>query len=534
MKLADIGPSPWNRKRFDEAELNQLAADIKERGVLQPILVRKTPIYTHSGSKAGHEAPWHYWIKSPDGTTVQSGGFKTELDAAKYCGELSSLDFELIAGERRWRAAKIAGLTEIPAIVVDADDRQTLEAQAVENVQRVNLNAIDEAEKFAQLRDVYKNNGAAAKEAVELVAKRVKISPSLVYERLRLLTLGEAARDAALSGRLPASHANELAKIDDEKVQAKLLKKVLNPDSWDAESSGVLSFRKTKSFVETAAGEVKFEKEWTEAREKYLKQGLRALTVPECRKVLGYGSQWVQSVDYIGANSSCHVSTSKVTKKWKELLGKSAPVVVMGRSPSDGKNVEMYPAEEAREALKKLGLFKEGDEASKAEEAQRRAVENRKLEEEHERRMVVFRELLGKAGAVPEGPAIWQFLFGILAEDYEASEHADEVCMRRGIKIPEDFDGEELLKKNFAKANGKELRAVVVELFFARFRPYSHSSDWSDELKGACKTLGLKLPPWKVQTAGTAGEEKPVAKPKAAPAKGKAAVTAKGGKGVAK
>ena len=103
-----LRPNPRNpRKRFDEAELDELAASIRERGVIQPVVVRPIP---------------------------------RVADA-----------YEIIAGERRWRAAQRAGLHEIPIVVVEAGDREALEIAIVENVQRADLNALEEAAGYAQL-----------------------------------------------------------------------------------------------------------------------------------------------------------------------------------------------------------------------------------------------------------------------------------------------------------------------------------------------------------------------------------------------
>ena len=106
-----LRPNPRNpRKRFDDAELDELAASIKERGMIQPVVVRAIP---------------------------------GVADA-----------YEIIAGERRWRAAQRAGLHEIPVIVVEAGDREALEIAIVENVQRADLNALEEAAGYAQLGEI--------------------------------------------------------------------------------------------------------------------------------------------------------------------------------------------------------------------------------------------------------------------------------------------------------------------------------------------------------------------------------------------
>ena len=145
-----LRPNPRNpRKRFDDAELDELAASIKERGIIQPVVVRAI---------AG------------------------VADA-----------YEIIAGERRWRAAQRAGLHEIPVIVVEAGDREALEIAIVENVQRADLNALEEAAGYAQLGETY---GYSHGDIARVVSK----SRSHVANTLRLTNLPEHTR-ALLGGR---------------------------------------------------------------------------------------------------------------------------------------------------------------------------------------------------------------------------------------------------------------------------------------------------------------------------------------------
>ncbi len=149
------------RKRFEEARLEELAASIREKGVLEPILVRR--------------------------------------DGLKY---------RIVAGERRWRAAQRAGLKEIPAIVREATDREAFEIALVENLQRADLNAIEEAEAYEVLLN---DNGLTQEE----IAKRVGKERSTVANALRLLKLPEEVRDAVRDGRLDMGHARALLGLED-------------------------------------------------------------------------------------------------------------------------------------------------------------------------------------------------------------------------------------------------------------------------------------------------------------------------------
>jgi ParB family chromosome partitioning protein len=160
-----LRPNPRNpRKRFDEVELDELAASIKERGIIQPVLVRAIP---------------------------------RVADA-----------YEIIAGERRWRAAQRAGLHEIPILVVEAGDREALEIAIIENVQRADLNALEEAAGYAQLGA---DHGYAHADIARVVGK----SRSHVANTLRLLQLPEHARALLAGGQITAGHARALLAVAD-------------------------------------------------------------------------------------------------------------------------------------------------------------------------------------------------------------------------------------------------------------------------------------------------------------------------------
>jgi ParB family chromosome partitioning protein len=161
LKLTDIDPNRGQpRERFDEGALRELAESIKSVGVLQPILVRQT-------------------------------------------GER----FEIIAGERRYRASRLAGLNEIPAIVRDWDDQRRLEAALVENLQRDDLNPVEEATGVKKLME-------AAGLTQERVAERIGKSRPAVANLLRLLTLPEDVQKMLVDGRLSAGHARALVTVD--------------------------------------------------------------------------------------------------------------------------------------------------------------------------------------------------------------------------------------------------------------------------------------------------------------------------------
>jgi ParB family chromosome partitioning protein len=159
-----ISPNPHNpRRRFADEELADLSRSIREHGVVQPVVVRR----------AG------------------AGG-----------------RYEIIAGERRWRAAQLAGMTEIPAIIRDVGDREALELAIVENIQRADLNPVEEAARFQQLID---DHGYTQADLGQVIGK----SRSHVANTLRLLKLPDDVRAMLVDGVLSAGHARALITADD-------------------------------------------------------------------------------------------------------------------------------------------------------------------------------------------------------------------------------------------------------------------------------------------------------------------------------
>ena len=178
LPLGDIDPNrDQPRKKFDEEALSQLADSIRHSGVLSPILVAR--------------------------------------DGSRYT---------IIAGERRWRAARLAGIATIPAIVREWDDIKRQEAALIENIQRENLNPIEEAQGIVVLM----NECALTQEAV---AERLGRSRPAVANLLRLLGLPKAIQQAVIDGAISAGHARVLAGITDKKLQAALFAKTVQ-EGW--------------------------------------------------------------------------------------------------------------------------------------------------------------------------------------------------------------------------------------------------------------------------------------------------------------
>jgi len=174
-----LRPNPRNpRKHFAEADLEELAASIRERGIIQPIVARPAP-------------------RVPDA-------------------------YEIIAGERRWRAAQRAGLHEVPVVVIEADDRTSLEYAIVENVQRSDLNAIEEAAGYERLIAEF---GYSQTDLAAVICK----SRSHVANTLRLLKLPPNVQNLVLQGVISAGHARALLSVDNpEAVARRVVENSLN------------------------------------------------------------------------------------------------------------------------------------------------------------------------------------------------------------------------------------------------------------------------------------------------------------------
>ena len=175
IKISEIRPNPYQpRKIFDEEALNELASSIKEHGIVQPIIVKKS-------------------IKG----------------------------YELVAGERRTKAAKIAGLETVPAIVKDFDDEQMMEIALIENIQRENLNPIEEAMAYDS---ILKSSNITQDE----LAKKFGKSRSYITNSLGLLRLPDDTKKYVEDNKLSMSHARALSKLDDTEQINRLANKIVN------------------------------------------------------------------------------------------------------------------------------------------------------------------------------------------------------------------------------------------------------------------------------------------------------------------
>ena len=174
LKINEVEPNKNQpRKEFDQEKLQELADSIAQHGIVQPIVVTKQEGY-----------------------------------------------YEIIAGERRWRAAKLAGLKEVPVVVKEYSPQEVMEVALIENIQREDLNPVEEAKAYQHLIEEYKLKQ-------EDVAKKVSKNRSTITNALRLLKLPDSILQMLISGDLSGGHARALLSIDDPKKQEKIAEKIV-------------------------------------------------------------------------------------------------------------------------------------------------------------------------------------------------------------------------------------------------------------------------------------------------------------------
>lgn len=210
------------RKRFDDESLQELADSISQHGIIQPLTVRK----------------------------------------------LSSGYYQIIAGERRWRAARLAGLQEVPVIVIEADDRKAAELAMIENLQREDLNPMEEAAGFQSLIESYHMTQEEA-------AQRVGKSRSAVTNALRLLGLTSSVRKLVEEGKLSAGHARALVPLSPS----------LQESAANAIVSGGLSVRQAEALVKRLSAEKKEAQAKDPDEVDYLAEAQNELKARLCRGV---------------------------------------------------------------------------------------------------------------------------------------------------------------------------------------------------------------------------------------------------------
>ena len=406
LPVGQIVKSPTNpRKHFSEAALQELATSIEAQGVLQPILVRQ----------------WEVGMSLPP---------------KKVFGDMIGVH-EIVAGERRWRAATLAGLAEIPAIVRTLTDVQVLEIQVIENLQREDVHPLEEAEGYERLM---KEAGYTADTLGEKVGK----SRGYIYARLKLLALAPAARELFYDGKLTASTALLIARIPGAQLQLKAAAEITKPD-WKGELPSYrsaaqtiqnsycldldrASFKPADAKLVPDAGSCtdcpkrsgndrvlfadiedenvctdppcfdnKRETNYLRLREIAEKSGKEVVTGEEAKKMLAGGTYSLRQFNLESLDACCPEDPEK--RSFREILGKNAAATTLVEDPRNKTFVEAIDNKALAAALKKAGITrKAGQEAEQRDWAAEQQAREAKAKTENAWRGKLFQAVRIKLG----------------------------------------------------------------------------------------------------------------------------------------
>lgn len=474
-----IVPSKTNpRKNFDPEGMKELAESIRQKGILQPILVRP----------------------------------------------LGGTQFEIVAGERRYRAAKAAGLSEIPVIQRDLTDCEAMELQVIENLQRADLHPLEEADGYQKLLDLH---GVSPDE----IAAKVGKSKAYVYQRMKLLALSGEARKSFLAGHINPAVALVLARIPHKDLQNQALRELLR-QSPDGESP---SYREALCFVErnfmTRLKEAPFdtkdpnliskagacadcpkrtgnekilfpdiEKEdvctdplcfqkkkgaaWVVRRDEALKNGWTVLEGEDADKICRY-SYIDSSSGYVDLNAVSHSDSKKRT--WKQMLKKCLPPVTLIRTIRE-EVYELLRVSELKEALTKAGY--ELKEADKTYERQKSTVDRKMIRIKHETCHLATSALVKKLESVSYGELVNLAVpLLIRTRGYNA---LWDVAKRRSLVESRKDDYADALKKELARLDESGLKGFLIELLVSGDK-WSTWGGFSQNFQDACQAAGVDL-----------------------------------------
>lgn len=475
LPILRIAASPSNpRKHFDDNYIAELAESIKSHGLIQPITVRPIPENVLEVFKRHHRTQPSILAHPPA--------------------------YEIVVGECRWRAAKLAGLADIPGFWRELDDKQVLEIQVIENLQRRDVHPIEEAEGYERLMH---DHGYKAEE----IAAKIGKSRGYVYARLKLTALGNVAREAFYEGKLDASTALLVARIPGDKLQ----KKAVDAISTNSYGDGPMSYRSAKYHIQNhftinlkhaifnladtdlmaTAGscidcpkrsgnspEICADLEDTDVctdttcfEQKRMARRDQLIANAEKRKIpvlLGdAGRDAFHSDEYIGLDTINEDDAQQRT--YREILGDKAPVsalIEFGHGEANKKLFEAAEVTAIEKALKKAGWKPSENDgghsangASKAdqraqyqaEEAKREAVEQAADEESAWREKLVEQLLPRVEAAANHGDlnlntdhVIILLAIAWLRQEAESSYDLPEELLKRwgDITLPEEYDWE--------------------------------------------------------------------------------------------
>ena len=498
LPLAQLFPSPTNpRKDFAPEALQELSESIKVHGVLQPLLAR-----------------------------VRKGTHGRDARATTY---------EIVCGERRWRAAKLAGLKEVPALVRPLDDRQVVEMQVIENLQRADLNAMEEAQGYDVL--IHKH-GVKAEE----LAARIGKSRSHIFCRLKLLALCPKGREALFQGKIKAEVGLLIARIPDVKLQEKALYEV-SGDRWNDEP---MSFRKAAAWIKSecmlklsgapwplkdgdlvpAAGAcvacpkrtgnqkevfsdvgsadvctdpgcyARKKEAWTARTLAESSKKGQPVLAPEQAKKIFWDSGGLRTEDYIDLQDRCDLLGHAHDKHWQQTLGKACPTPTLAVDPQ-GNVHKLLRREEARAALQAAGMKPKQENGGGNDWMAKERARAKRKKEMRAAALAAAPLILEKLGPalVDRHHAAHRRLWELLARsahDQSGIERDAFMARRRGLAKVQ-YEARAALDKWFKDSLSSVDAAVYVleDLLVSKWS--SHDDKFRPEFKELCDMAGVDL-----------------------------------------
>lgn len=530
------------RKSFDKAKLDELASSIKSSGMVNPILVRPVGPYEIHSMPVGNGQSWFVWRADSEkkGDRV-SDLFDTraQAEAAKSALLRDAKQFEIVAGERRFQAAKLAELTEVPVSVRELSDDQVLELQLIENLQREGLHELHEAEGYESLR----KRGMSTDE----IAAKVGKSKEYVYARMKLLALGKEARDAFYDGTINASVALLIARIPVEKLQKQALKEITQGRGY----GGPMSYRDAVEHVQetymlrldqapfditnttllTSAkacgacpkntlsqpglfGDVKAGADGIctdpvchQAKTKAHAALVIAKAKADGKKVLEGGAA-KKALDYHGerpAHDSGFVLPSEKNyqdskdRTWRQLAGKDAPSVLIVH-PDSGKVIEVLARSDVAAGMKKQGIkLKTEPSRSPAKTPQQAAADKKAAEKEAAEKEAADRALRTEVAKQ-------------LFERASKPLHRDELELIADFMFENSYGGDieeevfgDVAKINLKKASEPQLLKAIRAYAFLDVIQDTYTKP--DALYAAAKRAGINVEMVRKELAAAASKE---------------------------
>ncbi len=481
--------SPSNpRKTFNETKLGELADSIREHGVITPLLVRPF---------------WCVGLKI-------SGDFAAVADGAKVIDP-----YEIVAGERRFRASLLAEKVDVPCIVRELSDTQALELQLIENLQRTDLEPLEEAEGFSSMLELRGDDGKPLY-TVKTIAARLGQETMYVYRRLKLLALPPSAIQAMAGGQISPSVGSLIGRLPDEKLREKLTGEILNDFGavmnvkeaedhiarnyirstanapFDVKDGGLLPDMgpcttcpnlaknmpeaegvRADNCMNPACFERKVAAQYARFSDEHKKEGMRPLTAKENEKAVQGESfrPFACSIVPVDGHPDAHQLKPGVQiqskQSWRELTKGRGVEIVVGRSAS-GKPLYGVVLEKAVAAAKLNGhdIFATRETASQTEFAE----QQRQKAELQKKNLKFAKELLPRiAKAVAGDSGEWlDWLSRLLV-----SMVGEHMVSDRFLKFA-DLSRKELME--LAESNkGKELCAFAAQVLFVKNLAHDHA-----------------------------------------------------------